>query len=266
MTHRSIAMLTALAGTLLVACAGPRAVKHGVTDVVEHVEPIESGPREWTSPGGRTYAILNSSDENSSCHAVEESGESEPDEAGVETQSEMYAGKARAKVKTTVSSQALEEPPFEIPELVGTIPDAIPDAPQTKRDSREDRNVTVDAYLYAAKRETDNDYHLIIGTSPETEPTFFNAEVSGLISSGASKSKLTAARAAYKAFFGGAVPTARYATYSPPIPVRITGSLFYDTEHNLPQGECSVVGTGRCHPCTAWEVHPVTAIEFELAP
>ena len=51
----------------------------------------------------------------------------------------------------------------------------------------------------------------------------------------------------------------RYVKFDPPIPVRVTGSLFWDIEHPPP----NTVGPTDRRPKTAWEIHPVTKIEFE---
>lgn len=49
------------------------------------------------------------------------------------------------------------------------------------RAAEKQRNVTVTAYLYATKKETDNDFHLLIGDNPNGgDGRFMTAEVSGL--------------------------------------------------------------------------------------
>jgi hypothetical protein len=56
---------------------------------------------------------------------------------------------------------------------------------------------------------------------------------------------------------GSEPPTSKYLVFDDPVHVRITGSLFYDIDH-VP----GVVGSGALKPEQAWEVHPVTSIEF----
>src|SRR5947207_2323871 len=73
----------------------------------------------------------------------------------------------------------------------------------SNRVKEEKRNVRVKAFIYAASRENDNDFHLIIGRSPDLTPEMYmTMELSGLpASNSASFTKLKAARDAYKAFF-----------------------------------------------------------------
>jgi hypothetical protein len=126
-----------------------------------------------------------------------------------------------------------------------------------ERVDEEDHNVVVTAFLYASKKEGDNDFHCIIGAAPDQTPVFFNVEVSGL-SQGQFRQQLKGVRDAFKTFFADQLPGSGYSKFDPPIPVRITGSLFYDIDHK--PGE---VGPSGFKPTTAWEIHPVSAIEFE---
>jgi hypothetical protein len=43
------------------------------------------------------------------------------------------------------------------------------------------------------------------------------------------------------------------------VPVRVTGSLFWGPEHQPPH----TVGPKDFAPGTAWEIHPISAIEFQ---
>ena len=54
------------------------------------------------------------------------------------------------------------------------------------------------------------------------------------------------------------VTTGSYIKFTPAIPVKVQGSLFYDIDH-----EPGVIGPTGFRPKTAWEIHPVTDIEFE---
>ncbi len=255
------ALIGCALAALIAGCAVTR------EDTADADAPEEAGGRAWTSPVGLDYTIRPTANEDSLCHNFEEAGEpalepEEPIEAGCAA--DDFCGTARAKVKTSIVNAAVET--FaSVPDLLATLDTRVPNAPATQRAPEERRNVTVDALIYAAKAVEDHDFHLIVGTEPveDGEVTFFNVEVSGLPRSGVHRTPLRAARDAYRAIFAGAVPGKRYATYDPPLPVRITGSLFYDTEHDseIERGECSPIGTGICKPCTAWEIHPVTAIE-----
>ena len=118
------------------------------------------------------------------------------------------------------------------------------------------------AFLYAASREKDNDYHLILGRDPSLAPhKFMTVEISGLPpASSASFHALKAARDAYKAQFGHQLPGPTYDFYDPPMPVEVTGSLFFDMSHA--QGG-STPGPSSAKPGQIWEIHPITKIVFE---
>src|SRR5206468_2937667 len=71
----------------------------------------------------------------------------------------------------------------------------------------EKRNVRVRAFIYAYSKESDNDYHVIIGDPPGTPNLrYMNVEISGLPTdddapTATTKQKLTSARAEFKSFF-----------------------------------------------------------------
>src|SRR5262249_60227404 len=93
-------------------------------------------------------------------------------------------------------------------------------------------------------------------TSPEL---YLTLELYGLPpASSPALATLTAARNAFKAFFGSDVPDFTYDFYDPPIPVTIAGSLFFDMNHAIGQhpGPPSL----KSRMPTIWEVHPVTTI------
>ena len=100
------------------------------------------------------------------------------------------------------------------------------------REPEEERNVTLHAFLYAASRENDNDFHLIVGEKTDADETYLTMEVSGLPPRQASSfNALNSARNSFKAFFGDKLPGATYDFYDPPIPVAVRGSLFFDMSH-----------------------------------
>ena len=127
----------------------------------------------------------------------------------------------------------------------------------------EERNVRVVCWLYAASRENDNDYHLILGRAPGASPLrYMTMELSGLPPAVASSfPRLKSARDAYNAFFGSNRPGSSYDFYNPPIPALIEDSLFFDMSHatGTPPGPSSL----RPNMPTIWEVHPITRIIFE---
>jgi hypothetical protein len=132
--------------------------------------------------------------------------------------------------------------------------------PGCQRVEEEQRNVRVKAFLYAASREADNDFHFIVGSEPGSSPTYMNMELSGLPPAASDTfARLKAARDAYKTFVQGHLPGAGYHHYDPPIPIQIEGSLFFDITHA--QGEHP--GPAKLRPKTIWEVHPIAKIVFE---
>lgn len=124
------------------------------------------------------------------------------------------------------------------------------------------RNVGVPAFLYAASREDDNDFHLIIGGDPQGTPEMYmTAELSGLPpKTSPAFAKLNTARTAYKKFFGTNLPGMTYDFYSPPIPVKVKGSLFFDVGHAT--GSRPGPASLKSRMPTVWEVHPITSIEL----
>jgi hypothetical protein len=181
-----------------------------------------------------------------------------------------FRGIARRAAKTTIFSG----PPKEY-ETVGALLDEliptnqamkelhIPKTPDSKRVDQEKRNVTVQAYIYAFKKEADNDYHVILGDAPGTpDPRYMNAEVSGIPVGGTdeNRAKLWAVRKEFEGRFeldGGS--QGGYFRPEPPVPVRITGSLFWDVDHQNPP----YVGPSGFKPKTPWEIHPIAEFGFQ---
>jgi hypothetical protein len=129
------------------------------------------------------------------------------------------------------------------------------------RVEQEQQNVTVKAYIYAFRKEGDNDYHVIIGDAPDTPGRkYLNVEVSGIpeIGTDDNRNQLWTVRRAFKQTFelGDDGPDS-YDRLQEPMPVQITGSLFWDGEH-WPR----TVGPSYAAPKTAWEIHPISKIEF----
>ncbi len=184
---------------------------------------------------------------------------------------DTYAGNARKAAKLSVAGAPVEA--FsDLKSLVASFtPDKtmivhqppITTSPTSDRVAEEKRNVRVRAWLYAASKEADNDFHLIIGSDPTARPpTCMTMELSGLPPSRSrSYRKLKQARDAFKQFFGNQLPGQTYDFYNPPIPVEIEGSLFFDMTHA--QGQRPGPKSLRPFIPTIWEVHPITSIKFE---
>lgn len=128
----------------------------------------------------------------------------------------------------------------------------------------ENDNVQVEAWVIAATKESDGDFHLIVAATKQAAASsqpdrwaLLNIEVSGLPPAG------TVGRPALKhvrqQFRDGFVPPVKeshgYVALEP-VHVRVTGSLFYDVDH--PAG---AVGPGALKPATSWEIHPITDLE-----
>jgi hypothetical protein len=99
-----------------------------------------------------------------------------------------FAGTDRKAAKLSIS-KAKTESFTDLKDLIATlVSDAkmINHRPPIKKDAsqgrleEEDRTVRVRAFLYAASRENDNDFHLIVGRSPKSSPMYMTMEISGL--------------------------------------------------------------------------------------
>jgi hypothetical protein len=140
---------------------------------------------------------------------------------------------------------------------------AITTKQTSARVSEEKRNVRVRAFLYAASREDDNDFHLIIGRSPKKSPSMYmTVELSGLPPKSSTHFKrLKKARDSYKSFFADNLPGPTYDFYDPPVPVEVEGSLFFDMSHAT--GSKPGPNSLRDDIPTIWEIHPISKIVFE---
>jgi hypothetical protein len=192
--------------------------------------------------------------------------------AATRSMSDFFGGTARKAAKLSIPDAQTQSFP-----TIAAIVETLPALEQMKQhdpriDTHEDservaeelRNVAVSAFLYAASREDDNDFHLIVGENPNAGggEVYITMEVSGLPpADAASSDAIKTVRDAYKAFFGERLPGRTYDFYNPPIPIKIEGSLFFDMSHangNSP-------GPPTLHPFmpVIWEVHPISNLEFE---
>lgn len=115
------------------------------------------------------------------------------------------------------------------------------------------------SYLYAISRESDNDFHMIIGDSNPVEGNLYNCEASGNpVSTASSYTAINAVRTYLKNYFNLNLCISGYTKFSPAIPVKLLkGSLFFDIDHTA-----GTVGPTGLRPSTAWELHPISAISF----
>jgi hypothetical protein len=191
--------------------------------------------------------------------------------AAVRATGDNFAGTAREAAKLSLAEAQMEQ--FaDVKALIATLPAKsrmVNHHPRitTDRDSErvveEERNVSVKGFLYAASRENDNDFHLIVGRDPNAdEPMYMTMEVSGLPPSDTPTfDKLKGARDSYKNFFADGLPGASYDFYDPPIPVQVEGSLFFDMSHAHGRSP----GPPSLHDDmpVIWEVHPISKITLE---
>jgi hypothetical protein len=177
----------------------------------------------------------------------------------------VMAGDALAPVEKFDDLQALRT--FLLPQADPIMRQRYPslskaDTDESRRVAEEHHNVSVIAYVYAVKHETgktgDNDFHVILGSSPTPSATtiYLTAEASGLPHHGPTKKLIAHSRDQLLSIIGDCRCNARFRRQSPPIRVRVTGSLFFDGEH--PTGS---EGPKYARTFTAWEIHPILTIE-----
>lgn len=182
---------------------------------------------------------------------------------------DIFAGTDRRDPKTSVATGGLKSY-STVAELRSSFPtDAfmkglgITRAPDSVRTTQEQYNVSVEGYIFAVSKESDNDFHLIVGDKDcAVGECFINVEVSGLPQDRADPDfqTLSAVRAKFLAYFNQHQPSRRYKKFDPPIFVTVTGSVFFDVDH--PAG---AVGPAGLKPSSAWEIHPLTDITFETS-
>jgi hypothetical protein len=216
----------------------------------------------FTSPKGQRFAISRLPDTN-----PPERLEPLALAPGGAPSGDAFRGHDRKAAKLSIANASVEQLD-DLAQVLDSLPsDAamtshnppITEDADSGRVTEEKRNVRVRAWLYAAKKEADNDFHLIMGREPGKPPRYMTMELTGLPPSGApGRDRLKAVRDGFKTFFGQDLPGSSYDKYDPPIPVEVTGSLFFDVDH--PAG---AVGPQGLKPKTAWEVHPVTELVFE---
>jgi hypothetical protein len=131
-------------------------------------------------------------------------------------------------------------------------------SPRVSEENR-NRNITT-SYLYAIARESDQDFHMIIGDASSAAGNLFNCEASGNpVSSQSSYAAINAVRNYLKTYFGkDFCGQSGYTKFTPAIRVTLLkGSLFFDIDH-----AAGTVGPTGLRPNTAWEMHPIHDIAF----
>jgi hypothetical protein len=133
---------------------------------------------------------------------------------------DQFAGTSRKKAKLSIATaptktfadlKTLIESLVTDDAMVALKPQ-IPTTASSDRVAAEKKNVKVNAFLYAASRENDNDFHLIIGrATTKTPEMYMTMELAGLPPQNSpALATLTAARKAFKTFFGTDLPRQRW--------------------------------------------------------
>jgi hypothetical protein len=184
----------------------------------------------------------------------------------------LFIGEVRGEAKTSFVD-AIADTFKSIKKLRNWLPDdeymhKNTEAKHNNSPRTKEENHTIylaDLYVFGIKREDDNDFHLILAASKslDKDQPFFSAEISGLPdSSSAFFATLAEVRNTFISYFGKDADKEYVFVASekhPPIHLEyIKGSLFFDNHHY--QGHSSVKGY---KVCSAWEIHPVTAIRFD---
>jgi hypothetical protein len=195
-------------------------------------------------------------------HEAEVSIAAERLAAGISA-ADVFAGSYRASAKTSY----VDGPPQSFDNtraLIAILPtDAkmeadfghlvrSSDGVDDPREEVETKNVTIEVWIYWSKKESDHDFHIIVGDTPvpDENTILLNTEVSGLPPASPTEPNITATRGEIKRLISQQHPD--HGLFNPPVHVRITGSLFWDGEHANQH-----VGPEGLQPDTAWEIHPI---------
>lgn len=179
--------------------------------------------------------------------------------------SDAFAGSARAAAKTsyasvsygTYSSINAMRAVLQTDTYMKGL--GITNSSPRVSDENRNRNIST-SYLYAIARESDNDFHMIIGDGNSAAANLLNCEASGNpASSQSSYAAINGVRSYLKSYFGkDFCGTSGYTKFSPAIHVSLLkGSLFFDIDH-----AAGTVGPLGLRPNTAWEMHPIHDIAF----
>lgn len=179
--------------------------------------------------------------------------------------SDAFAGSARSAAKTSYASVSYGTY-ATINALRVTLPadsymlglGITNSSPRVSEENR-NRDITT-AYLYAIARESDNDFHMIIGDASSAAGNLLNCEASGNPpSTQSSYAAISAVRSYLRSYFGtDFCGQSGYTKFSPAIRITVLkGSLFFDIDH-----AAGTVGPTGLRPNTAWEMHPIHNITF----
>lgn len=177
---------------------------------------------------------------------------------------DVFAGQYRKTAKTSFTSGTATS--FAtLGSLLGPLPQdssmsqqfpALLTQADTARIVLEKRSVKVNAFIYWVGSEDDRDFHVILGSTPQltTTTVFMNSEISGLPPSHPTQSPFPQRRADIRAILKHHENVK--GLFVTPVPVSMTGSLFWDGEHRFPDN----VGPETLRPTKAWEIHPIKLV------
>jgi hypothetical protein len=223
-------------------------------DTISSLTDMKTNKVIWNDHGiFRTVTLEESNDPKE----IEEENENKA------TCSNNFSGVDRAAAKTSFSSASQTTHyafnTFRNTLQTDTYMRSIGIVKSSNRVSQENRNIYITtSYLYAIKQESDGDLHMIIGDPSNVALT--NCEASGNPSSSSSSyTKIKAVKDAIVSRFGtDFCGKSSYTIFSPPILIdKFNGSLFFDIDH-----AAGTVGPTGYRPTTAWEVHPISFIQF----
>lgn len=164
-----------------------------------------------------------------------------------------------APVQTFPSLKSLKNTLGDDTTMRNKYPDLSNKQSNALRKPEELRNVEVVAWLYDAKHQSDNDFHIVLGsTAIRSTALFMNTEIAGLpLAPGDDQDRLKAARQQFLTI----IPSGRYTTEhtESPIKVKVRGSVIFDGDHQPGCLKCP--GPGYAKPKSVWEIHPITSIE-----
>lgn len=185
--------------------------------------------------------------------------------ASATTCSDAFAGSARSAAKTSYASVSYGTyasiNAMRAVLQTDTYMKGLGITNSSPRVSEENRNRDITtSYLYAIARESDNDFHMIIGDANSAAGNLLNCEASGNpASSQSSYAAINAVRTYLKGYFGtDFCGQSGYTKFTPSIHITLLkGSLFFDIDH-----AAGTVGPLGLRPNTAWEMHPIHNITF----
>ena len=233
--------------------------------------PIERTANFVSPKTQKTYQIEVVKDDREEVMRALPSGQRDVTSAAGAVAGDNFRGTSRKAVKLSIANAPLES--FgDVKDLIATLPahaamvnrsPRIPTTAASNRVAEEKRNIKLTTFLYAASREDDNDFHLIVGRARGASPAvYMTVELGGLPPANSPAfAKLKSARTAFKSYFGSDLPGSSYTFFNPPIPLEIEGSLFFDMSH----ATGSRPGPSALRPKmpVVWEIHPISKMVFE---